>query len=603
MSRMTSNSSGADVGSLNRLLRRMPGIATLRSYQRAWFSHDVVAGLVLTTVLVPAGLGYAEAARLPAISGLYATVAGIVAYALFGPSRILVLGPDSALAALIASIVLPLAGAHTERLLVLASMLAILSGVFCIAVGVCRLGFVTDLLSRPIRQGYLNGVALTVIISQTPKLLGFDVAGSNLVQEAAGLVHGVFNGQLNSVTCLIGVACLLVIFGFKRWLPVVPGILVAVVGATLAVALFDLDRRAGVAVVGNVPQGLPLPSVPLVSLDEIVALLPGAIAIALISLADIAVLSRVFAERHHESVDRDQELVALGAANIVTGLFQGFPVTSSASRTPVAESAGAKTQITGIVAALCVSALLIFAPTLLRTLPAAALGAVVVAAGLALFEVRDVIRLRRLRRSEFVQSIACFAGVALIGPIQGIFIAVGLALMAFVWRAWRPYDAVLGRVDGRKGYHDISRHPEARTIPGLVLFRWDAPLFFANAEIFREHVQRAIASTMTPAQWVVVAAEPITDIDITAAEALADLRARLRERQIELCFAEMKGPVKDMLRQYEMFDRLGGETFFPTLGVAVDKYLEHHDVDWHDWDDDGAEPRQGTADDKKTSAP
>ncbi|MEM5436561.1 SulP family inorganic anion transporter [Paraburkholderia diazotrophica] len=603
MSRMTSNSDGAAIASLNRLLRRMPGIATLRSYQRAWFSHDVVAGLVLTTVLVPAGLGYAEAARLPAISGLYATVAGIAAYALFGPSRILVLGPDSALAALIASIVLPLAGAHTERLLVLASMLAILSGVFCIAVGVCRLGFVTDLLSRPIRQGYLNGVALTVIISQAPKLLGFDVEGSNLLQDAAGLVRGVLNGQVNGVTCLIGVACLLVIFGFKRWLPVVPGILVAVVGATLAVALFDLDRHAGVAVVGNVPQGLPLPSVPLVSLDEIVALLPGAIAIALISLADIAVLSRVFAERHHESVDRDQELVALGAANIVTGLFQGFPVTSSASRTPVAESAGAKTQFTGIVAALCVSALLIFAPTLLRTLPAAALGAVVVAAGLALFEVRDVIRLRRLRRSEFVQSIACFAGVALIGPIQGIFIAVGLALMAFVWRAWRPYDAVLGRVDGRKGYHDISRHPEARTIPGLVLFRWDAPLFFANAEIFREHVQRAIASAVTPAQWVVVAAEPITDIDITAAEVLADLHARLRERQIELCFAEMKGPVKDMLRQYDLFDRLGGEYFFPTLGVAVDKYLAHHDVEWHDWDDDGAEPRQGTADDKKTSAP
>ncbi|MBN3759736.1 SulP family inorganic anion transporter [Burkholderia sp. Ac-20365] len=587
MSRVTSDRDPAGGGRVNPLLRRVPGIAALRKYQRAWLSHDLIAGAVLTTVLVPAGLGYAEAARLPAITGLYATIAAMVAYAAFGPSRILVLGPDSALAALIASIVLPMAGGRPEQMLALAGMLAVLSGVFCIAVGVCRLGFLTDLLSKPIRQGYLNGVALTVIISQAPKLLGFDVEGSNLLQEAGGLVRGVFDGKLNEVTCLIGGACLAVIVACKRWLPAVPGILVAVVGATLAVALLDLHRQAGVAVVGDVPQGLPMPSFPIISFDQILALVPGAIAIGLIALADISVLSRVFAERSGEHVDRDQELVALGIANIAVGLFQGFPVTSSSSRTPVAESAGAKTQLTGIAAALCVAALLIFAPTLLRTLPAAALGAVVVAAGFGLFEWRDVFRLLRLRRSEFVQSMVCFAGVALIGPIQGIFIAVGLALMAFVWRAWRPYDAVLGRVYGRKGYHDITRHPDARTIPGLVLYRWDAPLFFANAEIFRDHVQRAIGTAATPASWVVVAAEPITDVDVTASEILRDFHASLRERHIELCFAEMKGPVKDMLRRYGLFDAMGEQHFFPTLGVAVDAYLEHHDVEWRDWEDEG----------------
>jgi high affinity sulfate transporter 1 len=593
MSRATSGPEHADSRRRHPLLRRVPGIATLRTYRRTWLSHDLIAGIVLTTVLVPAGLGYAEAARLPAITGLYATIAAIAAYAAFGPSRVLVLGPDSALAALIASIVLPMAGARPEHVLALAGMLAILSGVFCIAVGVCRLGFLTDLLSKPIRQGYLNGVALTVIISQAPKLLGFDVKGSNLLQEAAGLVRGVLDGKLNEVTCVIGAACLLVILACKRWMPVVPGILVAVVGATLAVALLDLDARAGVAVVGDVPQGLPVPSFPSVSFDQIVALVPGAIAIGLISLADISVLSRVFAERSGERVDRDQELVALGAANIAAGLFQGFPVTSSASRTPVAESAGAKTQLTGIVAALCVAALLIFAPTLLRSLPVAALGAVVVAAGLGLFEVRDVVRTLRLRRSEFTQSMACFACVALIGPIQGIFIAVGLALMAFVWRAWRPYDAVLGRVDGRKGYHDISRHPAARTIPGLVLYRWDAPLFFANAEIFRDHVQRAIETAATPANWVVVAAEPITDVDVTASEILREFHASLRERRIELCFAEMKGPVKDMLRRYGLFDTMGEQHFFPTTGVAVDAYLEQHDVEWRDWEDDADAQQKG----------
>ncbi|CAD6555201.1 SulP family inorganic anion transporter [Paraburkholderia sabiae] len=587
MSRVTRNSNPADTGRPGPLMRRVPGVATLRSYQRAWLSHDLIAGIVLTTVLVPAGLGYAEAARLPAITGLYATIAAIVAYAAFGPSRILVLGPDSALAALIASIVLPMAGGHPERVLPLAGMLAVLSGVFCIGVGVCRLGFLTDLLSRPIRQGYLNGVALTVIVSQAPKLLGFKVEGSNLQQEVSGLLRGIADGKLNEVTCVIGGACLLLIFVFRRWLPAVPGILVAVVGATLAVALLDLDKRAGVAVVGNVPQGLPMPSFPAIPFDQIVALVPGAIAIGLISLADISVLSRVFAERSGTRVDRDQELVALGACNIVAGLFQGFPVTSSSSRTPVAESAGAKTQLTGVVAALCVASLLIFAPTLLRTLPQAALGAVVVAAGLVLFEIRDVFRLLRLRRSEFLQSMACFAGVALIGPIQGIFIAVGLALMAFVWRAWRPYDAVLGRVSGRKGYHDITRHPEARTIPGLVLYRWDAPLFFANADIFRDHVQHAIETAATPARWVVVAAEPITDVDVTASDILRDFHASLRERQIELCFAEMKGPVKDILRRYGLFDVMGEERFFPTIGVAVDAYLEQHDVEWRDWEDEG----------------
>ncbi|ACC74874.1 DUF6691 family protein [Paraburkholderia phymatum] len=397
----------------------------------------------------------------------------------------------------------------------------------------------------------------------------------------------------NEVTCLIGGACLLAILLLRRWLPSVPGILVAVVGATLAVALLDLDKRAGVAVVGSVPQGLPMPSFPAVPFDQIFALVPGALAIGLISLADISVLSRVFAERSAEHVDRDQELVALGACNIVAGMFQGFPVTGSSSRTPVAESAGAKTQLTGVVAALCVAALLIFAPALLRTLPQAALGAVVVAAGLGLFEIHDVFRLLRLRRSEFLQSMACFAGVALIGPIQGIFIAVGLALMAFVWRAWRPYDAVLGRVYGRKGYHDMMRHPDARTIPGLVLYRWDAPLFFANAEIFRDHVQRAIDNASPPASWVVVAAEPITDVDVTASELLRDFHAGLHERQIELCFAEMKGPVKDMLQRYGLFDVMGEQHFFPTLGVAVDAYLAQHDVEWRDWEDEREPPSKG----------
>jgi MFS superfamily sulfate permease-like transporter len=285
-------------------------------------------------------------------------------------------------------------------------------------------------------------------------------------------------------------------------------------------------------------------------------------------------------------VDENQELVALGIANVAAGFFQGFSVSSSASRTPVAESAGARTQMTCVVGAVCIALLLLFAPGLMLHVPITALAAVVISVCYKLVEIVGVLRLYYLRRDEFVLSIVCFLGVALLGVVHGIFISVGIALLAFIWRAWRPYCAVLGRVDGMKGYHDITRHPEARRIPGLVLFRWDAPLFFANAEMFREHVLRAVSEAPTPTMWVVVAAEPVTDVDITAADVLAELDEELQQAGIELCFAQMKGPVKDHLKRYGLFSMLGVENFFPTIGQAVDHYLLRHPVVWHDWDED-----------------
>ncbi len=567
------------------LSRWMPGLTMARTYRRAWLAKDVVAGLVLTAVLVPVGMGYAAASGLPVVCGLYATIVPLMAYAMFGPSRILVLGPDSSLAGIIAAAILPLAAGSSDRAIALAGMLAILSGAFCVLAGLARFGFVTDLLSKPIRIGYLNGIVLTVLVGQLPKLFGFSVSGQGLIQETIGLVQGIANGLTNWTAFAIGVSCLLVILGFKRWFPRIPGVLIAILGATVVTGWLDLAGGGGVAVVGPLPQGLPAFHLPIVSPAEIVALLPVALAIALVSFADTSVLSRTFALRGGYAVDENQELIALGAANMAAGVFQGFSVSSSASRTPVAESAGAKTQVTGVVGALAIALLLLFAPDLLRNLPSAALGAVVIAACLALVDVRGVLRLYRLRRGEFALSIACFLGVALIGVIQGIFLAIGLALLAFIWRAWRPYDAVLGRVDGLKGYHDITRHPEGKQIPGLVLFRWDAPLFFANADIFREHVLQAVAKAPTPVKWVVVAAEPVTDVDTTAADALLALDGDLQQAGIELCFAEMKGPVKDRLKRYGLHAKLGEELFFPTLGQAVDQYLAVHQIKWHDWDE------------------
>ncbi len=567
------------------LSRWMPGLATLRAYKREWIVKDLAAGLVLTAILVPVGMGYAEASGLDAIYGLYATIVPLLAYALFGPSRILVLGPDSALAGIIAATILPLAAGNGNRAVALAGMLSLMAGGLCVLMGLARFGFITDLLSKPIRYGYLNGIALTVLVGQMPKVLGFSVRGDNLLKEVRGLVGGVAEGHTNRMALLLGMACLLVILGFRRWAPKVPGVLVAVVLATLASTIFHLATETGLSVVGPLPQGLPSFHIPAVSPGDWWPLLAGAVAVALVSFADMSVLSRTFALRNGYEANPNQELVALGAANLASGLFQGFAVSSSASRTPVAETAGAKTQLTGVVGAVCIALLLVFAPTLLRDLPQAALGAVVIAACVSLVEIKGVLRLYRLRRGEFALSVVCFLGVSIAGVVQGIFIAVGLSLLAFIWRAWRPYDAVLVRVDGLKGYHDIARHPEGRRIPGLILFRWDAPLFFANAEIFHDHVLRAVAEAPTPTKWVVVAAEPVTDVDITAADALADLDEELHRAGMDLCFAEMKGPVKDRLKQYGLFTKLGTENFFPTIGQAVDRYLEVHGVEWVDWDE------------------
>jgi high affinity sulfate transporter 1 len=567
------------------LARWMPIIAVLKNYQLPWLLQDIVAGLVLTAILIPAGMGYSEAAGLPAIYGLYATIVPLIAYAIFGPSRILVLGPDSALIPLISATVLPLSNGDPLQAIAIAGVLAILSGIICIVAGLARFGFITELLSKPIRYGYLNGIAVTILIGQLPKIFGFSVSGNTIWEALIGFVQGVQEGKTNTTALAIGLSCLLMILVLKRIAPKISGVLVVVVVATIVSSLFDLAQRSGISVVGVLPQGLPMFQVPNIAPIKFDTLFSSALAIALVSYADLSVLSRTFAIRGGYKVDRNQELIALGIANIAAGLFQGFSVSSSASRTPVAEAAGSKTQITGVVGAICLAIVLWFAPMLLRDLPQAALSAVVISAGIAIFEIRGTLRLYQLRRFEFFLSIVCFCGVAILGVIQGIFSAVVLALIAFVWSAWRPHYAVLGRIDGIKGYHDVSRHPEARHIPGLVIFRWDAPLFFANAETFCEQVWQAVMTAPTTTKWVLVAAEPVTDIDLTAADAIAELDKTLCEAHIELCFAEMKGPTKDRLKRYGLFTKIGKDDFFPTIGQAVDMYLEVNKVEWHDWDE------------------
>ena len=563
----------------------MPGLLTFRQYKVTWLVHDVVAGVVLVTMLVPVGIAYAIASGLPGICGLYATIVPLLAYALFGPSRILVLGPDLSLAAVILGVVFPLSGGDPGRAVALAGMMAVVSGIVCILAGVARLGFVTELLSKPIRYGYMNGIALTVLISQLPKFFGFSVEDDGPLRELWAIGSLIADGKSNWAAFAIGTGTLAVVLLLKKNTPF-PGVLVAVAGATAIVALLDLETRADVSVLGPLPQGLPTFAVPWITYSDIVPVLIGGGAVALISFADTSVLSRTYAARLGTKVDPNQEMVGLGAANLAAGFFQGFPISSSSSRTPVAEAAGAQTQLTGVVGALAVALILLLAPTLLRHLPYAALAAVVIASAIGLFEVADLIRIFRIQPWEFWLSIVCFVGVAVLGAIPGIGLAIAIAVLEFLWDGWRPHSAVLGRAEGVKGYHDITRYPNARQIPGLILFRWDAPLFFANAEFFKERILDAVAKSPSPVRWVVVAAEPVTSVDVTAADTLADVDNALLDVGIELRFAELKDPVKDKLKRFGLFAKFGEEKFFPTIGAAVSSYLESHQIHWKGWEDE-----------------
>jgi high affinity sulfate transporter 1 len=564
--------------------RWLPGLGTLRRYQRKWLSHDIFAGFVLATMLVPVGIAYAEASGLPGIYGLYATITPLLAYALFGPSRILVLGPDSALAAVILGVVVPLSGGDPMRAVTLAGMMAIVSGTVCILAGIARLGFVTELLSKPIRYGYMNGIALTVLISQLPKLFGFSIESEGPLRSLWAIAGAIVEGKTSWVAFAVGIGTLMVILLLERNKRL-PGILIAVVGATAVAGALDLGARYDIKVLGALPQGLPAFAVPWIGPGDVVQVLIGGCAIALVSFADTSVLSRAYAARLGAQADPNQEIVGLGAANLAAGFFQGFPISSSSSRTPVAEAAGARTQLTSVVGALAIALLLLVAPNLLQHLPNAALAAVVIAAAIGLFEVADLKRIYRIQQWEFWLSIACFVGVAVLGVVPGIGLAIAIAIVEFLWDGWRPHSAVLGRAHGVKGYHDITRYPDARQIPGLVLFRWDAPLFFANAEFFSERALEAVAKSPTPVRWLVVTAEPVTSVDVTAGDTLAELDEALHARGIELCFAELKDPVKDKLKKFGLLAQLGENNFFPTIGVAVSRYLETYDVEWEDWED------------------
>jgi high affinity sulfate transporter 1 len=556
------------------IARWMPGIATLRSYQSAWLPKDLIAGLVLSTLLVPQGMAYAELAGLPPITGLYTTVLCLVAYAFFGPSPVLVLGPDSSLGPMIAAAILPLAAGDENQAIALAGMLAILVGLICLTAGLAKLGFVADLLSRPVRVGYMAGLAVTIVIGQLPKLFGFSIDADGLLNELVAFWQNL--DSTNVWALAIGLVDLVLILQMRRLKTRIPGVLVAVVVSILAVSLLGLTAR-GVVVVGSLPQGFPRPSLPAFDWSVLPLLLATAGGISLVAVGDTISTSVGFAARRGYEVDSNQELIGIGSANLLASLFQGFAVSTSGSRTAVAEQAGAKTQLTGLVAAAAVLAMLVFVPGLMSNLPQSALAAIVITAAISLFDLGQLRRLFAMRKTEFTLALICAAGVALFGVLWGIVLAVGLSILQFFERAWRPYSTILGMPEGVPGYHDITRYPDAAQIAGLLIIRWDAPLFFANTNLFREMLQRRIAEAPARPDWVLIAAEPITDVDTTAAEMLADLDEDLNARDIHLIFAELKDPVTDRIIRYGLLETIERRHFFPTLDAAVEAFRHRHD--------------------------
>ena len=540
---------------------------------------DVVAGVVLTTLLVPQGMAYAELAGLPAITGLYTSILCLIGYALFGPSRILVLGPDSSLGPMIAATILPIVGSDgsPERAIALASMMALIVGGFMILAGIAKLGFIADLLSKPTRIGYMNGLALTILIGQLPKLFGFSTDANGLINEAHAFIHGLASGEAVGAAVAIGLVSLALILALGRWLPRVPGVLVAVVVAIAAASVFDLAAH-GVSLVGKLPKGFPPLTVPS-PVSDLPLLVAGALGIVLVALADTISTASAFAARTGQEIDGNGEMIGIGAANVAAGLFQGFPVSTSGSRTAVAEQSGAKTQLTGVVGAALIVLMLVLVPGLLKNLPNPTLAAVVIAASLSLADIPGVLRLWRQRRVECLLSIAAFLGVALLGVLEGIAVAVALSIFNVFRRAWRPYETTLGRVPGLPGQHDRRLHPDAEELPGVVIFRFDAPLFFANARTFRDDI-RALAATDPRPDWIVIAAEPITDVDTTAADMLAALDEELNAKGTSLVFAELKDPVRAKLERYELIGPLDPDHFFPTLDAAVERFREKTGATW-----------------------
>jgi SulP family sulfate permease len=551
------------------VIKFLPGLASLRGYRRAWLRGDLLAGVTVAAYLVPQVMAYAGLAGLPPVTGLWAILAPLALYALLGSSRQLSIGPESTTALMTATVVAPLAAGDPGRYATLAAALAVVVGLLCLVAYAARLGFLADLLSRPILVGYMAGVALIMIAGQLGKLTGVPVDGDTFFGQLLSFARGM--GEAHAGTLLFAIAVLAFLFAVQWRLPGLPGPLLAVLLATAAVALFDLEAH-GIGVVGSVPAGLPTPALP--DLGELPDLLLPAVGVLVVGYTDTVLTARSFADRGGYRVDANQELLALGTANIGAGLLRGFPISSSGSRTALGVAAGSRTQAYSLVALAAVAGVLLFLGPLLERFPTAALGAIIVYAAVRLVDLPGFRRLAAFRRTEFALALAATAGVLVFDILYGILVAVGLSVAETLHRVARPHDAVQGLVPGLAGMHDVDDYPQATTIPGLVVYRYDSPLFFANAEDFRRRALAAVDDQADPVAWFVLNTEANVEVDSTALDAMEQLRNELTGRGIVFALARVKQDLRDDLDAFGITAAIGTEHIFPTLPTAVAAYQQ-----------------------------
>ena len=547
----------------------------LPAYDRSWLRPDIIAGVTVWALLVPEAMAYASMAGLPPEAGLYAALPPLVLYAIFGTSRHVSVGPSSAVAVMVAATVAPLAAGDGERFIALAAGLALLVGGILVAAGIARLGFVSEFMAKPVLTGFIMGLALIIGLGQADKLFGIDAEGDNFFLELVDLISKLPDAHFETV--LVGIGSVLLLLGLRRYAPKAPAALITVALSIVAVALFDLDAR-GVHITGDIPSGLPPVEVPDISMADLKDLLPGAFGIALVAYAESIAGMRSFATKHHYDVDSNQELIALGISNVGAGFSRGFAVDVSLSRSSVADEAGARTQVAGLVNAALIFITILALTPLFHDLPEAALGAVVIFAIAHLIDVGEFKRLYRVRKQDFGLAVVCMMGVLIVDVLPGLIIAVVLSLFVLLYRVSRPHTATLGRV-AEDAYRDIERYPEAETIAGLVIFRFDAELFFANANVFRDRVRQLLAASEPPATALLIDAEGITDLDTSAADILAELWSELASTGVELLMARVHGPVRDMLHRSGLEESIGPDRIYATVRAGVEDYLKRRGGD------------------------
>nr|WP_319539605.1 sulfate permease [uncultured Methanospirillum sp.] len=551
----------------------MPGLYSLLSYNREWLRYDLVAGVVVFAVLIPSNLAYGELAGFNPVIGLYAGFVAMLVYALFTQSKQIIIGPESTTAILLATTVAPLALGDYTRYTYLAATLALIIGIICIVAGRLRLGFVSDFFSKPILTGYITGTSIVVIISQLGKMFGLSISSVEITDKFMEVLSEIDHTHI--LTFEIGIVILIILLLMRRFTPGLPAPLIVVIGSIIVSTIYNLQSY-GIKVVGEIETGLPSFQIPMITLSDLQILVPAAIAISVILFTDGTLTGRVFSRKHHYRLDSSKELIAFGAANICTGLFQGFTVGASQTKTAVNDGSRNKSQLSGLIAAGLVIVFLLFFTSVLRNLPLVALGAIVIVAGYSLIDIDEFRSIYHTRRSEFVLSILTLVGVLVFGLIQGVALAVGFSLLEFIKRIYRPHTSILGICEGVDGFHAVSSDGEQFFFPGLLIYRFDAPLFFANAAFFVSDINQAIERSEEPVTYLLLDATAILDFDSTAADAFREMYLDLKEQGITIGIAGANGVLLEMLERAGLDEMIGKTHMFPTIRTGLISFAEKY---------------------------